>query len=164
MSRADFNLVPCKALTLLNWNHSKYGGRNIPSINDFPPAGKKPSGKTWKKTVKENAQEKKEANQIDQITESSTEPSQTAEIWKGAICWSASSENSRLYGSHAGTAPWFSCSAPWAQPSQAHISFDKNKKLETLRRPGGHVILVAGTYHLSGYHSKDPCQLSPNNK
>lgn len=32
--------------SLLNWNHSKYGGGNMPSISDFPPAGKMPSGNT----------------------------------------------------------------------------------------------------------------------
>uniref|UniRef100_A0A0A9FFI8 Uncharacterized protein n=1 Tax=Arundo donax TaxID=35708 RepID=A0A0A9FFI8_ARUDO len=32
--------------SLLNWNHSKYGGGNMSSISDFPPAGKMPSGKT----------------------------------------------------------------------------------------------------------------------
>ena len=48
MRRADFSLVPTKALTLLNWNHSKYGGGNMPSISDFPPAENMPSGKTSK--------------------------------------------------------------------------------------------------------------------
>jgi hypothetical protein len=39
------------------------------------------------KQKRKNVQEQnKEGNQLDQIIESSTEPSQTAEIWKGAIC------------------------------------------------------------------------------
>jgi hypothetical protein len=58
----------------------------FPLSMTFHQLGRSHQGRPEKKTVKENAQEKKEANQIDQITESSTEPSQTAEIWKGAIC------------------------------------------------------------------------------
>jgi hypothetical protein len=117
-----------KALTILNWYHSKYGGGNMPSISDFPPAGKTPSGKTWKKGKSSRIKKKEGSKPIS--TEPSTEPSQTAEVWKGAICWSASSEKRRLYGSHAGTEPWFFCPAPCELNSPKHsLSFDKHKKV-----------------------------------
>lgn len=36
-----------ETFTSLNWNHSKYGGGNMPSMSDFPPAGNNPSGKSY---------------------------------------------------------------------------------------------------------------------
>ena len=164
MRRADFSLVPTKALTLLNWNHSKYGGGNMPSISDFPPAGNMPSGNTWK-TEKKNVQEQnKEGNQLDQIIESAQNhlkllkygrvPFADLLLQKTPACTEA------MQAQHLGSLVLLhELNSP-----KHSVRFDKNKKLENLRRPGGHVVLVAGTYHLPGYHSKDPCQLSPNNR
>jgi hypothetical protein len=59
-----------------------------------------------------------------------------------------------LCGSHAGTAPWLSCPAPWAQLSQAQRKLRQTQETWALRRPGGPV--VAGTYH-----SKAACRFHP---
>jgi len=53
----------------------------------FHQLGRSHQGRPEKKKQKrKKLKKKKEANQIDQITESCAESSQTAEIWKGAIC------------------------------------------------------------------------------
>lgn len=153
-----FQFGSSEALTLLNWNHSKYGGGNMPSISDFPPAGKMPSGKTWKTRKKIVQEQNKAGNKpINQISESRSEPCQTAGRWKGATCWSASSRNSHLSWSHVGTESLLSCPAPWAQLPKAQRKFRRRNKTWNLEDQGGYV--VAGTYHF-----KTACCYHPTKK